>query len=69
MRVFEVFLRSGTRAELHAESLHDDARNEDKIYFYGDKSQNHVVAYFLRSEVSGIVFGPDKASTVTRHHK
>ena len=66
MRVFEVFLRSGAKAELQAEILHDDSRNGDKIYFYGDNSLNQIVAYFNRADVAGVVFGPDKATQVPR---
>ena len=67
MRVYEVVLRSGAKAEVTAEILHDDARNDNKIYFYRDHSQKQLVAYFLRDEIAGIVVGPDNASTSVRY--
>jgi hypothetical protein len=67
MRVYEVVLRSGAKAEVTAEVLHDDAGNDAKIYFYRDHSQKQLVAYFLRDEIAGIVVGPDNSSAVLRH--
>ncbi len=66
MRVYEVVLRSGAKAEITAEILHDNSHIDNKIYFFRDKSQKQLVAYFLQEEVVGIVFGPDNASTIPR---
>ena len=66
MRVFEVVLRSGAKAEITAEILHDDAERDTKIYFFRDKSQKQLVAYFIRSEIAGIILGPDNATIVRR---
>lgn len=64
MRVYEVVLRSGAKAEVTAEVLNDDARNDNKIYFYRDHGQKQLVAYFLRDEIAGIVVGADSAPSV-----
>ena len=66
MRVFEVYLRSGAKAEFEAEALRDDSQNEDRIFFYGDTSLNQVVAYFNRTDVAGVIFGEDKPVTTRR---
>ena len=68
MRVFEIILRSGAKAEILAEILHDDSGKGDKIYFYNDKSLNQIVAYFNRADVAGVIFGPDKAPSSSRRH-
>ena len=67
MRVYEVVLRSGAKAEVTAEVLHDDAGNDNKIYFYRDHGQKQLVAYFLRDEIAGIVVGPDNSSATMRY--
>jgi hypothetical protein len=67
MRVYEVVLRSGAKAEVSAEILHDDASNDNKVYFYRDHSQKQLVAYFLRDEIAGIVVGPDNATAPVRY--
>lgn len=64
MRVYEVVLRSGAKAEVTAEIMHDDVGHDTKIYFYRDKSQKQLVAYFLRDEIAGIMIGQDNASTI-----
>ena len=66
MRVYEIILRSGAKAEVTAETLHDDDAKGNKIYFYRDESTKHLVAYFVREEVAGIILGPDIASTKPR---
>ena len=68
MRVYEVMLRSGARCEVTAEMVLDDPAIDDKIYFYRDKSQKQLVAYFLREHVAGMLLGPDNA-TVPRYGK
>jgi hypothetical protein len=67
MRVYEIVFRSGAKAEVAAEILHDDVGNDENIYFYHDKGHKQLVAYFLRSEVAGIILGPDNASTIPRY--
>jgi len=67
MRVYEVVLRSGAKAEVAAEVLHDDAGNDNKIYFYRDHGRKQLVAYFLREEIAGIVVGPDNSSATLRY--
>jgi hypothetical protein len=67
MRVYEVVMRSGAKNEITAEVLLDDPALDDKMYFYRDHSQKQLVAFFLRSEVAGIVLGPDNVSGVQRH--
>jgi hypothetical protein len=67
MRVYEVVLRSGAKAEVAAEVLHDDAGNDNKIYFYRDLGQKQLVAYFLRDEIAGIIVGPDNSSAAMRY--
>ena len=67
MRVYEVVLRSGAKAEVTAEILHDDAGNDNKIYFYRDHGQKQLVAYFLRDEIAGIVVGSDNTSALPRY--
>jgi hypothetical protein len=62
MRVFEVILRSGAKAEIMAEVLHDDYGKDNKIYFYKDEGLKQLVAYFNREDVAGIVLGPDNAN-------
>jgi len=64
MRVFEVVMKSGAKSEITAEILHDDVANDNKIYFYRDKGHKQLVAYFLRDEVAGIIYGHDNASTI-----
>jgi len=64
MRVYEVLLRSGAKAEITAEILQDVPDKDNKIYFYRDKGMKQIVAYFYRNDVSGIVFGHDNASTL-----
>ena len=66
MRVYEVLLRSGAKADVSAESLHDDEIKENKIYFYRDKTHKQLVAYFVRDEVAGIIFGPDNPSNLMK---
>jgi hypothetical protein len=68
MRVYEVVMRSGAKNEVTAEIIHDDPAVDSKIYFYRDKGQKQLVAYFLREEVTGIILGPDNASAVPRYH-
>jgi hypothetical protein len=67
MRVYEVVLRSGAKAEVTAEVLQDDVSQDNKIYFYRDHGRKQLVAYFLRDEIAGIVVGPDNASAALRH--
>ncbi len=67
MRVYEIVLRSGAKAEVTAEVLHDDVAKDNKIYFYRDLGQKQLVAYFLRDEIAGIVVGPDNASAAMRY--
>ena len=67
MRVFEVLMRSGTKSEITAEVMLDDPSVDQKIYFYRDKGLKQLVAFFLRDEVAGIVFGPDTGTTVPRY--
>jgi hypothetical protein len=66
MRVYEIVFRSGTKVEITAEIVHDDKAMDDKIYFYRDTEQKHLVAYFLRDEIAGIILGPDNARTMPR---
>jgi hypothetical protein len=68
MRVYEIIMRSGAKNEVTAQVLHDDPELDNKIYFYRDKGQKQLVAYFLREEVAGIVLGPDNASAVPRYN-
>jgi len=65
MRIFEVHLRSGTKAEITAEVLQDEEK--DKLYFYRDKSLKQLVAYFNRDEVAGIIFGQENSGTIHRY--
>ncbi len=67
MRVYELVLRSGAKAEVTAEVLHDDPGIDNKIYFYRDHGRKQLVAYFLRDEIAGIVVGPDNASAAVRY--
>ena len=67
MRAYEVVMRSGAKNEVTAEVMHDDPTLDDKIYFYRDKSQKQLVAYFIRAEVVGIILGPDNVSGVQRY--
>ena len=60
MRAYEVFLRSGAKAEFEAEHLNEESHHGEKIYFYSDTSLTHVVAYFNRTDIVGIIYGPDK---------
>jgi hypothetical protein len=66
MRIFEVYLRSGVRAEITAEALQDNGAVDNKVYFYRDKSLKQLAAYFNRDEVVGIVFGQENSSTLHR---
>lgn len=66
MRVFEIVMRSGAKAEITAEVLHDDVGSDPKIYFFRDKSQKQLVAYFIRDEVAAIILGPDNSANVRR---
>jgi len=66
MRVFEVILRSGAKAEITAEIMDDQSTNDDKIYFYRDKGLKQPVAYFNRADVAGIILGPDHSSITPR---
>ncbi len=59
MRVYEVVLRSGAKAEVIAEILHDDEGSDNKIYFYRDKTQKKLAAYFIRDEVAGVILGAE----------
>ena len=67
MRIYEIVLRSGAKAEVAAEVLHDDEAHDNKIYFYRDPNQKQLVAYFLRDEIAGIVVGPDNSSAAVRY--
>jgi hypothetical protein len=64
MRVYEIVLRSGAKIDVTAESLHDDVNEDNKLYFYRDKTHKHLAAYFLRDEVAGIVLGADNPSNL-----
>jgi hypothetical protein len=66
MRVYEIVMRSGAKVEVTAEVVQDDPSVDDKIYFYRDKSQKQLVAYFLREYVAGMILGADNA-TVPRY--
>ena len=68
MRAYEVVMRSGAKNEVTAEVIRDEPAVDDKIYFYRDKGQKQLVAYFLRDQVAGIILGPDNASAVPRYH-
>jgi len=68
MRAYEVVMRSGAKNEVTAEVIRDEPALDDKIYFYRDKGQKQLVAYFLREQVAGIILGPDNASAVPRYH-
>jgi len=61
-------MRSGAKNEVTAEVIRDEPALDDKIYFYRDKGQKQLVAYFLRDQVAGIILGPDNASAVPRYH-
>jgi hypothetical protein len=65
MRVFEVFLRSGTKVEIVAEVLQEAQGEDSKVYFYRDKGLKQITAYFHREEVAGIIFGPENASAAS----
>jgi hypothetical protein len=67
MRVYEVVMKSGAKAEITAEILHDDPAQDNKIYFYRDKGLKQLVAFFLRDEVAGIVLGADTAGSQVRY--
>jgi hypothetical protein len=67
MRTYEIVIRSGSKFEVTAEVLHDVPAHDDKIYFYRDKGQKQLVAYFLRNEVVGIILGPDDTAGVPRY--
>jgi hypothetical protein len=67
MRVDEMVFRSGAKAEVTAEILHDDIAVDNKIYFYRDSEQKQLVACFLRDEIAGIILGPDNARTMPRY--
>jgi hypothetical protein len=67
MRLYEVVMRSGAKNEVTAQVLLDDPDLDNKIYFYRDKGQKQLVAYFVREEVAGIILGPDNATTVSRY--
>jgi len=69
MRVYEVVLRSGAKTEVTAEIMHDDVASDTKIYFFRDKAQKQLVAYFLRAEVAGILMGQDSGSTMPMRYK
>ncbi len=60
-------MRSGAKNEVTAQVLLDDPDLDNKIYFYRDKGQKQLVAYFVREEVAGIILGPDNATTVSRY--
>jgi hypothetical protein len=62
MRIFEVVLRSGARAEITAEIFQEKTGEDNKIYFYRDQGLKHLAAYFNRDDVAGIIFGQDNAS-------
>ena len=64
MRIFEVHLRSGAKAEVTAEVLQDNNANDNKIYFYRDHSLKQLVAYFNREDVAGITFGQENSGTI-----
>jgi hypothetical protein len=64
MRIFEVHLRSGAKAEITAEVLHDSDGKDDKIYFYRDIGLKQLAAYFNREDVVGITFGQENSSTL-----
>jgi hypothetical protein len=63
MRVFEVILKSEAKAEITAEVLHEDSAKDNKVYFYNDKCQRQLVAYFNRDDIVGIVLGPDNTAS------
>jgi len=67
MRAYEIVLRSGAKIEVTAEVVHDVPAHDDKIYFYRDKGQKQLVAYFLRNEVVGIIFGLNDTAGVPRY--
>jgi hypothetical protein len=67
MRIFEVYLRSGAKAEVTAEILQDNGEVDNKVYFYRDKSLKQLAAYFNREEVAGIIFGQENSSSIYRH--
>jgi hypothetical protein len=69
MRIYEVVMRSGAKNEVTAQVVHDDPDADNKIYFYRDKGQKQLVAYFMRDEVAGIILGPDNATSVPRYSK
>ncbi len=62
MRIFEVVLRSGARAEVTAEIFQEKTGEDNRIYFYRDQGLKHLAAYFNREDVAGIIFGQDSAS-------
>ncbi|MCE0484602.1 MAG: hypothetical protein LV479_10235 [Methylacidiphilales bacterium] len=64
MRVYEVVLRSGAKAEIAAEALVDDVDQDNKVYFYRDKGSKKLAAYFVREEIAGILIGPDNVGSV-----
>ena len=64
MRIFEVHLRSGAKAEITAEVLQDDDGNDNRIYFYRDKRLKQLVAYFNREDVAGITFGQENSGAI-----
>jgi hypothetical protein len=66
MRIFEVVLRSGARAEVTAEIFQEKPGEDDRIYFYRDKGLKQLAAYFNRDDVAGIIFGQDNASYTRR---
>ncbi len=44
MRVYEVVLKSGGKAEIVAEILKDSPEDDNKLYFYRDKDLKQLIA-------------------------
>jgi len=58
---------SGVKNEVTADHMQDDPAADGKIYFYRDKAMKHLVAYFIREQVAGIILGPDNVNVISRY--
>jgi hypothetical protein len=64
MRIFEIVLRSGAKAQVTAEIFQEKPDEDNRIYFYRDQGLKQLAAYFNREDVAGIIFGQDQSGSL-----
>jgi hypothetical protein len=59
-------MQSGQNMDIVAKAMLDDPATSEVVYFFHDETMHHLVATVKRSEIAGVIFGPQKSGTFTQ---